>query len=253
MSWHTAAYTLALGTVANTDVPALSDDILTIFNNHFLTRKAYNLVGAWAGSPTLTRARFDSPTLRFFGNPFIRPVNLGATPIQDPNFMHMFWKPIALPMNEEIAIQATSAVAMGTERFTALILLQPQYEPLPAGNVYWVRATSTTAAVANTWTTLAYTFDTGLPTGQYIMAHSEVFSAAAIAHRWIFDDQIERPGFTSLVAETNRQPNEFYQGRYGVMGRFFNTNVPRLQVLANGTDNAHTIYMGLIPVGRAAA
>lgn len=252
MSWHVAAYTVLLGTTANTDVPALSDDVLTIFNNHFLLRRSYSLMAAWAGSATLSRVRFDSPTLRFYGNPYVRPVALGALPLTNPNTMQLWTKPIVLPAGEEIAVQATSAIAMGTERFTAVVMLGASQESVPAGNVYWVRATSTTAAVVNSWTTVAYTMETGIPTGSYAMVHSEVQSTNAIAHRWLFDEQVERPGFLSVTAVTNRQPDDFYQLRYGTMGRFVNTSLPRLQVLANVADAAHEIYIGLIPLGRAA-
>lgn len=252
MSWHTAAYTTLLGTTANTDIPALSDDVLTIFNNHFLLRKSYQLMMVWAASATLSRVRFDSPTMRFFGNPYIRPINVATLPANNPNALQIYTKPIILPQAEEIAIQATSAIAMGTERFTAVLMLGANIEAPPAGNVYWVRATSTTAATVNAWTTLTYTLETGLPTGNYAMVHSEVQSTNAFAHRWIFDEQIERPGFLSTTALGNRQPDDFYQLRYGVMGRFMNTSLPRLQVLANVADAAHEIYMGLIPLGRAA-
>lgn len=251
--WHLADYTVALGTTANTDVPALSDDVLTILNSHFVLRREMKLLRAAAMSATLTRVRFASPTMRFYGQPFVRPVILAANPPTNPNVADYTDRPFILPAGEEIAIEATSAIAMGTERFHALVWLQSQMQPWPPGNVYVIRGTSTTAAVANTWTTLTLTMDTALPSGAFALVHSEVIGTGAIAHRWIFDEQVDRPGFLSLTTETNRQYWEDYKSsQWGIMGRFINTAMPRLQVLADAATASWVIYLDVIPMSMAA-
>ncbi len=251
MSYHLAAYTLNIANVANTDVPALVDDILTIFNGHFLLRKPYQLVQAFVCAQSLTRARFDSPTMRFYGNPYIRPHNVGVLPLSNPNVAKWISRPFQLPMGEEIAIQATDSVGT-TERLNALIWLMAAMEALPPGNVYPVRFTSTGTAVVNSWTTIPYTMDTGIPTGQYAMVGSELQSSNGVAHRWIFDEQQERPGHISQGTLGGRVTDEDYLWTLGTMGRFYNTSLPRLQVLCNAGDAAHEGYMFLIPLGRAA-
>lgn len=154
-----------------------------------------------------------------------------------------------MPAGEELAIQATSGLAMGTERLTALIALQDMPEPIPAGTPYAVRFTSTGAANANAWTTIAFTMDQSFPTGTFDMIASEVQSTNAIAHRWIFDVQQPRPGFISLTSLANRGNWWQYLFRYGKMGSFINTAMPRLQVLCNAGDASHEGYMWVVPRG----
>lgn len=252
MSYHLAAYyNSALGTVANTDTPALPDGNLTIINNHFVLRKTYGLVRAFAASPTLIRARFDSPTMRFYGNPFIRPVNVGILPVNNPNEMMLSRRPFILPPGEEVAVQMTAAPGT-TEKAITLIWLMSSYTAPPPGNIYRVRFTSTTAAVANAWTIAAYTMDQGIPSGVYSMVMSELQSTNAIAHRWTFNEQVDRPGVLSITSEANRDDNEDYLLPLGEMGRFVNTSLPILEVLANAADAAHVGYMYLIPIGQGA-
>lgn len=246
MSFHLAAYTELIDNTANTDVNALTDDVLTILNNHFILRQPMKLIAAWMAAATLSRARFDSPTIRFYGNPYVRPINVAALPANNPNMAWYDEKPIILPAGEELAVQATSGIAMGTERFTALAWLQTMRDPVPAGTPYSVRFTSTTAAVANSWTTLTITLESSLPTGAFAMVGSECQSTNQFAHRWIFDEQIERPGFLSITGLGNRQFWESYRQPFGTMGRFTNVALPRLQVLANGADATHEGYLTLV-------
>lgn len=250
MSFHLADYTVAIGTTANTDVPALQDDILTIINSHFQLRAPMDLVKASVLSATLLRARLDSPTMRFFGNPFVRPVVVGATWPTNPNVMHMFEHPMHLPAGEEIAIQATSGIAMGTERLHALITLMDVPEPIPAGTPFAVRFTGTATATANSWTTITFTMDQALPVGMFDMIMSECQGTTQIAHRWLFDQQQWRPGFASLAALGSRMTYEDYMFRYGKMGSFLNTSLPRLQILCTAADTAQEGYMWIIPRGR---
>lgn len=246
MTWHVADYTVAIGTTANTDVPALSDDVLSIQNSHFILRSPMKLLWAHALSATLARVRFDSPTMRYYGNPFIRPINVAALPGNNPNIGMYSDHAIVLPAGEEIAIQGTSAIAMGTERLHVTLGLEDHFEPPPAGNRYTVRFTGTATATANAWTTVAYSLDQALPAGKFVMVDSELVSTTIVAHRWIFDEQISRPGFLGTAALGNRMPYEFYREMFGRMGAFWNTALPRLQVLCTAADTAQEGYCTLV-------
>lgn len=247
--WHTCAYVKSnLGTTANTDIPALTDSVLAITNNHFrLVDPATLVAGAYLGA-TAIRGRLDSPTLRIAGNPYILPVNVGVTPVDRGKWMDLRKAGFQLPTREEIAFQATANPGT-TELATALFWLQYSVEPVSPGRVLWVRATSTTAAVSQTWTNLSLVFDSALPSGYWAVVGSEHQSSNAIAHRLIFPGKVYRPGYLSRTSEGNLSPLINYDGSLGEMGRFVNDNPFQLEALVNGTDNSHVFYFGLVQVG----
>lgn len=246
--FHLAAYTEVIGNTADTDVDALTDDILAINNAHFTLDTPKLLLAAAAMSATILRAKVASPTMRQLASPFIRPPIVAAIPPANPNMWLLDHNPFVIPPYEEIQLQATSGVAM-TERFTALLWLASQITPTPSGNVVPLRVTSSTTATANAWSTLTLTFADTIPSGRYAAVFSEAFSTNAQAHRWIFSNQQERPGYLSAAANTSRQPYAIARGQFGVMGYFRSNDLPRLQVLCNGADNSHEAYLHVIRVG----
>lgn len=247
--FHLAAYLKSnLGTTANTDIPALTDSVLAISNNHFrLVDPATLVAGAYLGA-TAIRGRLDSPTLRISGNPYILPVNVGALPVDRGKWMDLRRAGFVLPTREELAFQASAAPGT-TELATGLFWLQYSNEPVAPGKVLWVRATSTTAAVSQTWTNTALVFDSALPSGYWSVVGSEHQSTNAIAHRLIFPGKVYRPGFLSRGSEGNMSPSINYDGSLGEMGRFVNDNPFQVECLVNGTDATHVFYFGLVQVG----
>jgi hypothetical protein len=249
MPFHTADYTVAIGTVANTDMPALTDDVLTISNGHFLLQQPLDLVWAAAMSATLNRVRIVSPSNRQITLPFIRPVMPTATPPTDPNVADYRQYPFRVNALEELAMEGTSDIAMGTERAHTLIGLQSNFEPTPSGRIYTMRGTSVTASVANSWTTIVTTWADVLPEGSYAVVGLAYNGTTAIAARLIFEDQIFRPGGLGLAAVGDRTHDMFRKGRLGVWGRFRSTALPQVQVLNGGAVSVHTLWMDLMRIG----
>lgn len=250
--YHLAAYTALLGTTVDTDIAALTDDILTIQNSHFVLSRPKQLLGAAVMSATLTRAKLASPSMRQVASPFIRPIIGAAIPPANPNLWLLDYNPFIVPPFEEVQLQATSGIAMGTERFTGLVWLADQITPVPSGNIIPLRVTSSTAATANAWSTIALTFADTIPSGVYAVVFSEMQSTNGIAHRWIFSNQESRPGMLSLAALTSRLPYALSKGQFGAMGRFRSNDLPRCQVLCNGADASHEGYLHVVRVGNLA-
>lgn len=247
--FHLCAYTAAIDSTADTDVSALTDDILTVQNSHFILGDARTLSLAYAGSATLSRAKLASPSMRQIASPFLRPIAQSTLPASDPPCWYLLDQGFSLKPFEEIQVQATSGVAMGTERFYALLWTNRGYVQWPVGNPIPLRFTSATACVANTWTTLTVAFADTIPSGLYAMLLSEHFSTNAVAHRWIVSNQLDRPGHLSYSANTKRHPDAIQRGALGVMGQFRSNDLPRLQVLANSTDNSHEGYLYVARIG----
>src|SRR5271166_2818227 len=120
--YHLASYFLAIANVANTDVPAVTDGVLTISNGHFRLVDQMSLVGAATCAVTLIRSRLDSPTLRLPGNPYIEPGNLALLPVNRQQIMDLSKMPYPLPTREELAIQATDGTGT-TEHLSSFIWL----------------------------------------------------------------------------------------------------------------------------------
>lgn len=244
---HLLAYFAAIDATTNFDVPLLNDDVFPKVNNHAQFFADLEIVGAYAGSLLLDRARVNSPTLRVITPQYIRPVNVAAIPPSFPQMTDWVDQPFALPQGEEVSIEAT-ATGAGPSNFTALLWITDGIQTIPNDNVHVLRFTSTTAAVANVWTSVVLAFEQALPTGWYMLVGSQLISTNGIAHRWILPGQTMRPGAISSQSVGQQQNPFFQRRRLGVFGRFVNTVLPTLQVLANAADAAHTGYMELIKV-----
>lgn len=247
MSWHIAAFTLNAAAFTDTPLQAITDSYLDIIGTDLRLRRRFGLRWAWGGSTLMSRARFDSATLQLIGRPQIVPFDRSPTPIQNPNVWKGQMREFSLPPGETIQCQFTSTTAVA-EQATVIVSLMDRVDPLPAGNIQWVRATSTTAAVANKWSPITYTLDRALPTGKYALVSSHHQSAAGQAHRWIFNDQRKRPGLLSVTALNNRAPDMNYEYSEGTMGLFVNTSLPIMEVLCNGADAVHEIYLAVVQV-----
>lgn len=249
--WHTCAYggaTVSGGSTAAAD-NAITDNVFKIGSaNGFVLQEDMMLLWAGVYPVAATAARLSSPKLAQFGY-------LQLTPLQNANknangLLIASWpyRPFTFRNQEEVTCLVDTG---GTVATTEVVVcsFSNGIDQVPQGEELTFKATSTTAAVANSWTTLTYTMSQTLPEGAYAMLASEVQSTNAIAHRWTFWGQFYRPGMPSTTSYTNVQQ---YPGardyRNGLMGKFSNVTLPNLEVLCNTTDNSHTIIMHAIKV-----
>ena len=247
---HTLAFTGLLNNTANQQLVALTDGIFTIQNSNFLPSRPMFIQWAWAGSATIDRARIVTPKFRQVTLPFIRPINAGALPVNVTPEADYRRFPLGTRNLEEIQIDFTTTVAMGTERCTVVLgVSDGPLMPVPGGDIYTLRGTSTTAAVANAWTQITTTFVDTFPEGQFAVVGLEVQSANAIAARLIFEDQAWRPGAISITAIGNRADDLHRKGGMGVLGRFTAFRFPNIEVLANAADASHVINLECMRIG----
>jgi hypothetical protein len=245
--FHLCAFTESVAALTNTDITALNDDVLTISNTHFLPQQDLPIIFAAATGLLLDRARLVSPTNRLITLPHIVPVMLGDTIPTPPAVADYRANPFRLRGLEEFALEATTTAA-GPSQVTGLIALQPSYEPMPAGNVFTLRGTSTTAAVAVTWTTIAMTWADILPEGVYAIVGGYYVAATPLAFRLIVEGQIWRPGGIGVALSTGLLWNPQLKGGLGVWGRFKPTAMPQVQVLNTAAVAVHTIYLDIMRV-----
>lgn len=248
MSFHVLAYEEAIGTTANTDLDAVADDIIVRQNDHFFPSVDLQLLWATAMSANMNRSRIVSPTLRQVTNPQIRPIINAATPGDDEAVADYRSNPFRLPRLEEIAVESSSDICMGTEQALALLGVTAGMQPAPAGNVFTLRGTSSTASVALTWTSVTTTWDDTLPEGRYAVVGLTAVGATEVAARLIFDEQMWRPGATAVAAIGNRIPALFQKGGLGMWGMFNSWAMPIVQVLNTAAVSTHTFFLDIVRV-----
>lgn len=242
-NWHLAAFRQSIAQNSFLQIAALADPYLPFSGSGFLPNLDLKLWCAFALGATMNRAKIQNADLLAVNPLNIRPINLGATPLSDPELFELLPNPVLLSGQEEFDAFANQTSA-GAEIETVLTWLSPGLpKPIAQSPIYVIRATSTTAAVSGAWSQIAYALDQGLPAGEYAIIMSNVISANAIAHRWIFDDSGLRPGFLSSALETDKISRYLKEYRLGEAGRFVTYSLPRLEVLAGGADASHTIYI----------
>jgi len=249
MSFHLALYNASVTQNVDTDLTAVSDNILTIVNNHFLPQRPCELLFAAAASANLARARIETPTLRQLARPFVRPISQAVGWGYPQRIDDMRDVAVQLRATEEIQMYVLQTGAAAEQVFGGIGLGFGGYSR-PAGSVSTMRGTSTTAAGVRSWTQLgSITWTDTLPQGVYSVVGLEVQSTNAIAARLIFEQQPLRPGCLSIQSLGTGADEMFRNGGLGEWGRFNSYALPNIEVFANAADASHEIYLDLIKVG----
>lgn len=246
--FHLFAYLDNITNTANDQVSALNDQMVSIVNNNFQFNQDVYIPAFMVLGTTVTTARLSSPSLRQITQPQLYPVHPTLNPTTDPNYVDYLTRPLVVRGGEELQLQATGSSTASTA-VIGLGWALTQVDPVPARDQITLLATSTTAAVANTWTDVTLTFADQVPSGVYDLISSRHVSANAVAHRWILDNEYWRPGYSSDTAVGARQPLFMPPAVLGTMGKFRNTSMPRLQVLCTSTDNSHTVFLKVARTG----
>lgn len=245
---HICVYTASTAQAAEVDTAALADSVLLIQNGHFVPPQDMPLIFGGTASANMSRGRISTPSLLTLTTPFIRPVSAAASWGMPPRINDLFMTPLTLKKLEEITLLTFHGGA-GAEQVWGILGLEVRRTPPPGGQVYTLRGISTTAAVANTWTQIAMTWQNNLPVGTYAVVGGTHQSANGIAFRLISPPDIWRPGGISITALGNETDEMFRNGYMGEWIRFQNYQFPNIEVVAGGADAAHEVYLDLVKVG----
>lgn len=247
-----AYYTSFLGAKTEpTDVAPLvaGDGVFGQKNNRYLYGRDLKLFAGYVlGGAALTRLQVVTPTLRSVGKPMLRPWNSGSSTPNDPNLGLMLQRSPILKEQEEIAVQVFTS---GAVNVYTLLWVSTELQPVPdAGSIITIQADVNDGAMVNEWTTLpSFSWLESLPKGRYAVVGSECISTTGIAHRWIFDNQIFRPGALSSPSIGDRTHRIFYDGALGTWGTFVSQVPPRIEVLCSAADTNHKIFLQVIRIG----
>jgi hypothetical protein len=251
MSIHTLAYTkLDTAATANEDIPAVTDSVVTVQNNHYIVQSDMNLLAAYARDAGATNARIFTPQLLKVGIPSVSPVNANAAPITLPPMDYYPPAKLRIPAIDEIAFQISNGGAGGVRAIGAIWLSTPDHNfNVPPGDAYTLRATATITGVANAWTTGPITFEQVLPAGTYQVVGLNVIGATTELARIVFMGGGWRPGVIVMPAVGNYNWEYFRFGNSGLLGTFVSTAQPQLDVFqTTAAATAYTIFMDVVKV-----
>ncbi len=246
---HTLAWFATPAQDAEADIAPVVDGNWTIQNAHFLPQNDWFLQAFAMVCEDSVRARLRTPTFRQITTPFIRPVGQTLIPGNDPNISDYRQNPLRFRGLEEIEFLAEQTAVGVADIFGVGIVSRAGMLPMPQGDVYTLRGTSTTAAVANVWSQIAITWQDTLPQGIFAVVGGWIQSTNAVAFRLIFEDQIDRPGALGAGLLTSRAADMFRMGGLGIWGRFNSNRMPNVEVLTPAADAAFELYIDILRVG----
>lgn len=249
---HTLAWSASAADATLVDLTPVPDPIITVSNGHFFPQRSYDVLAAVVMGTNAQRVRIVTPKLRQVNPLWLRPMNAALVAVSNYAIVDMRRQPLRINGLEEVEVdyQQTSG---GAQRGTVIQNWQLADTPMPPGDIYNLRGTSVTAAVANAWTQLTTTWETNLPAGIYAVVWANVISTNQQAFRLIIENQVERPGWVGVPTTLGRQGDDIPETGFGEWGRFRNTAIPIIETLCNAADAVHEMYLSLVQLQRLAA
>lgn len=247
--YHTIAWRESIADIVEADIDPVADTLMLVQNSHFVPQFDQQLLWAYYGAAGATRARFVAPSFRQVTTPWIRPINIGIVPLDDPNVADYRANPLRLKALEEFQLSGSQTTGGAAVVVGIAGISKGGIVPAPMGDVYTLRGTAATTLVAGAWTGLTMTWQDTLPAGLYACIGASAFGATLLAVRFIFEDQWERPGVLGSSLLTSAGHPMFMKGGLGVLGRFNANRFPNVEALANAADTAQEIYMDFVRIG----
>jgi len=253
MSFHTAAYFQDTGgAVVNSQIAALADNVLTIRSASFFLEQDMQALYFSVYGTALDAARLDSPTLRDISRPQLAPMGDAVIPpTTGPRVVDWTQRPLAIPAQEQVALEITDATAVANN-VHGVIGLQERFDPAPSGPMTTILWTAAGPAVANAWTSVgALVEENTLRDGDYAVVGMQAFSTTMIAARLNFQGvnaMAERPGCIGGAAQDVLTHPMFRNGRLGKWGQFSNVILPVVEVLCNAADAAFRILVDVVQI-----
>jgi hypothetical protein len=244
---HLAGFFGSATASTETDIAAVSDGVLTIQSNKFQLFGDYDLLCSAAICTDIQRAKLSAPTFAPISDLWVRPVYDVALSYDYPPVANYLNRPFKLPNSENIGLSVYQDNAAAQDA-TGLIWISKGMMPAPGGRVYTFRGTSTTAAVSGQWTDLTMTWSNDLEGGMYAVVGGVHVSTNGRGFRLQSTQQVDRPGGLS-TPNVNLPTNPIFRmGRLGQWCTFRAESIPNIQVLVDGTDASHEVYLDLVKI-----
>lgn len=235
--------------VTNFDLPARNDQVFTVNTaGHFILPQPGKLRAAAVFSATMSRARLNTPVLRYVGLPYLAPINASITIPSPVNVFNPGEYGPNIPQSDEVTMEVTISGGAPEAGFAFALFSFGRQEP-PSGQEYRLRFTSTITGSTTAWVSGAITPDAVLPAGKYAVIGMDLFGTNLLAGRLIFPGSFWRPG--SLARNTVGQVPAplFTNGELGTFGIFDSVNLPNLEIACSGANTAQEMYLDVVRLG----
>lgn len=241
-----AFYKASAGGLTDEDTPAVSDQVFTISNNHFIPPvpvwlKMAVLVGAQA-----QRLKISSPKLRALAQLQFPRAAVGVSAVTAGQFNDCSVMPVKLNPIDELSALVTTTV--GASNNIVGVWLDDGNTQHPRGEPYWIHGQSTFTSVAAQWSNGSITFDQTLPAGRYSIIGMDVVAATTSFARLIFPTGGWRPGVTVRTAVGGNMPDFFQNGYMGEFGQFASVAQPLLEVFSTTGVSLFDVYLQLLKI-----
>ncbi len=246
---HLLAFNSTVAAAAVNEALAVEAD--AIFRNAsataFIAPQPIKVYGAYLQSATSDGGRLNTPRMRYVSLPRISGPVIGVLPGNTTNWTDWRDYPMQIDQSDQFGVDASDTGA-GVAVWAGL-WVGTDLEAAPRGPVSTIQANSTTAAVANQWTTIALTFADNLPQGVYDVVGIRYVAAASVFGRLLPPGGGWRPGCLGCATEGALDLGRF---RYGFLGRltsFDAFNPPGFEVYCTGATAVHRVYMDVVRRG----
>ena len=189
-----------------------------------------NCVAAYAGGATLSRARFNTGSLRARGFPQIYPLNLQTIPPSPVSVADFRPYPVQFHAQEDLRVDITSGIA-NDQVALAFVTPEPVNYNINARDLRMLRFTASPTNIAIGWSQpVAIAFQDTLEGGSYDIYGMGVQGSSSIAARLILQGEFYRPGCLVQFLNTG-VPHPMFMGQLGKWASFSIYSPPQIETL----------------------
>ncbi len=247
MTFHLASFVGPQGPGALARLAPTTDTQLYSVDDRIVLPCPMDLVCAFGMGGSLEIAKVTSPILRGVNPINVNPIVTGTTIPSTPNVAYFGHDVIHLQRDEPIAFEASG---VGQNAARGLLWLEEKFEPLPAGDRFWVRMTASAfVSVKDMWWSMQLSSVDELAAGTYAVIGMQYLSGSGVAARLTFDHQYWKPGVLAIQSPSARSFTQSYDGSFGLWGTFRTSSLPRLEVLLDSPGAGHEVRLLLVRVG----
>jgi|ERR1700722_1806138 len=251
--FHTSAFSSTItnaGTLQQlTEIP---DSILPASGAGLLSSRLAFLMALAAAGTSLTRAQFQAPSLRDYGNVDLLPINIGTAFESPPRVDDFSRKMVPLAMSEEwdgFAAQNNGASSEIESLFAWSS--DGNIDPFPPKKIVQIRWTAAITLIANKWSLIQVTLAQPLTAGQYALVGARCLSAGALAFRFVpsgsSSGNVFRPGGIAVQTEDQLDHPNQRKGGWGKWLDFTNTTIPQIEIFSLSADTSEEGIIDIVP------
>lgn len=241
---HTLIAFSQAGTASLEAIAGIDDQHVKVSGDDITVPKWNKIIATYFGGYAPGDGYLISPSIRRIGRIYLAPMDYVMSSYQRPYSINWFGdRGVTLMEGEHLNALCQGAVA--TDWYTTVgVWLADKIEPLPAGEIYTIKASVTGKSFTRgAWvTTGALTWTPDLPVGRYAIVGARVYTLYHSLFRFVFLDAPNRPGGKSIAEDVLCTDQIQRKGGMGVWGFFTQDQEPTMEILNMYTTAPTEMY-----------